>query len=251
MSRTHDEWLHLARTRLLASAGRQIPGMTHNANNFCHVLEMQLELFRGKIQRQPAMPASDLLPKFDRLTQAVNKLAEMLQDNELHNFFMDEEVTMIDVRQFMAWVDRFWTNNLFYKHKIIRDMVVPETLPTLQLPPFLLTLAMDEAPNNAVEACMDKDPGGQHNLRFEVAPFEQGIACMLTSPTTFPSDLAPFEENTTNRPDHFGLGLPMVKFFTDQVHWKVDLTTDGETTTFRLEIPKQKTEASAQGALVT
>ncbi|GAU08827.1 ATP-binding protein [Desulfoplanes formicivorans] len=242
MSRTYDEWLHLARTRVLANAGGQIPGMTHNANNFCHVLEMQLELFRGKIHRQPDMPAADLLPKFDRLTQAVNKLAEMLRDNELHSFFMDEEVTMIDVGQFMEWVDRFWTNNLFYKHKIIRDMAIHDSLPTLQLPPFLLTLTVDEALKNAVEACMDKDPGGQHNLGFEMAPLGQGIVCTLTSPTTFPHDLAPFEEHATTRPDHFGLGLPMVKFFADQAGWNLDLTTTGEQTTFRLEIPNQRTE---------
>jgi hypothetical protein len=34
----------------------------------------------------------------------------------------------------------------------------------------------------------------------------------------------------------------MVRFFADQAGWRVDLATDGEKTTFRLEIPKQKTE---------
>ncbi|WP_462325899.1 hypothetical protein [Desulfoplanes sp.] len=242
MTRTYEEWIPLARTYLYANAGRQISGMTHNANNFCHVLEMQLELFQGKINRQPDMTAVDLLPKFGRLTQAVSKLTETLRDNEQLNFFTDETVTMIDVRQFVGWVDRFWTNNLFYKHKVANTIVCPETIPTLQLPPFLLTLAIDESLKNAVEACMDKDPAGQHAMSLDVAPHAKGVAFSLTSPTICPAEIDPLDEGTTNKPDHQGLGLPMVKFFADQVGWSVHLATTDESTTFRLEIPEQKTQ---------
>ncbi len=242
MSRTYEDWMNLARTYLFANAGRQLPGMTHNANNFCHVLEMQLELFQGKINRQPDMQAAELLPKCTRLSQAVGKLAEILRDNEQFSFFTDEAVTMIDVRQFMDWVDRFWTNNLFYKHKVVKDIVCPDTIPTLRLPPIILTLAVDESLKNAIEACKIKDPGGQHHMHMEFAPHEKGASFTLTSPTTFPDALNPWEEAATNKPDHLGLGLPMVKFFAHQAGWRVDLTTNGEETTFRLEIPEQRTE---------
>jgi hypothetical protein len=242
MNRTFEDWMNLARTYLFANAGRQIPGMTHNANNFCHVLEMQLELFQGKISRQPDMQAAELLPKCTRLSQAVGKLTEILRDNEQLSFFTEESIAMIDLGQFMGWVDRFWTNNLFYKHKLVKTLVCDESVPTLQLPPFILTLAIDEALKNAIEACKIKNPGGQHDLGMQITPHERGAAFTLTSPTTFPKDLDPWEEYATTQPDHLGLGLSMVRFFAAQVGWQVDLATDGEKTTFRLEIPEQKTK---------
>jgi hypothetical protein len=242
MNRTFEDWMNLARTYLSANAGRQIPGMTHNANNFCHVLEMQLELFQGKINRQPDMLAAELLPKCTRLSQAVGKLAEILKDNEQLSFFTDEGVAMIDLSQFMDWVDRFWTNNLFYKHKLVKTLTCEESVPTLQLPPFILTLAIDEALKNAIEACKIKNPGGPHNVHMGIAPHKKGAVLTLTSPTTFPNDLDPWQEYATTQPDHLGLGLPMVRFLADQAGWQVDLATDGEKTTFRLEIPEQRTK---------
>jgi phosphoglycerate-specific signal transduction histidine kinase len=242
MNRSFEDWMNLARVYLFANAGRHIPGMTHNANNFCHVLEMQLELFQSKIDRQPDMQGVELLPKCTRLSQAVGKLTEILRDNEQFSFFTDETPAMIDLRQFMAWVDRFWTNNLFYKHKLVKTIACDETVPTLRLPPFILTLAIDESLKNAVEACQRKDPNGQHDLRIQITPHGQGAAFTLVSPTTFPNDLDPWQEYATTQADHLGLGLSMVRFFADQAGWRVDLATDGEKTTFRLEIPKQKTE---------
>ena len=239
MSRTFQEWTILARTYLAANSGRQITGMTHNANNFCHVLEMQLELFQGKIKRQPDLQASELVPKFTRLSQAVGKLAEILKDNELHTFYTEEDPMMIEVAPFLTWLIRFWNNNLFFKHKITSKITCAANLPPLKLPPFLLTLCLDEALKNIIEACEIKAPRAQHECIIDVRPHVHGVAFSLTSPTTCSADLDPWTEGTTSKPDHLGLGLPMVKALAEHKGWRVDLTRTTESTTFHLEIPEQ------------
>jgi hypothetical protein len=242
MSRSIEEWHILARTYLMANAGRQIPGMTHNANNFCHVLEMQLELFQNKIKRDPTIAAKELAPKFSRLTQAVDRLTSMLKDNELHTFYTEENINVIDIPPFIAWLNRFWTSNLFFKHKLTKDIICADNLPALKIPPYILTLSMDEALKNAVEACAARSPKTQQPITLEVAPHAQGVAFMLTSPTGIKENFDPWLEGSTTKPGHLGLGLPMVKALAEQVGWSVDLVTDGEKTTFRLAIPEQKTE---------
>ena len=240
MSRTIEEWRMLARTYLAANAGRQLPGMTHNANNFCHVLEMQLELFQNKIQRNPALAAGELAPKFSRLTQAVDRIAGILKDNEQHTFYTEETPNLLDIPLFIAWLNRFWTCNLFFKHKLTRHIICPDNLPVLRIPPYILTLSMDEALKNIIEACTDKDPNKQQEMTLEITPHKEGAAFILTGPSTLPENLDPWGEGTTSKPGHLGLGLPMVKVLTEHVGWSVDLETDGEKTIFRLEIPEQK-----------
>jgi len=240
MSRTIEEWRMLARTYLAANAGRQLPGMTHNANNFCHVLEMQLELFQNKIQRNPALAAGELAPKFSRLTQAVDRIAGILKDNEQHTFYTEETPNLLDIPLFIAWLNRFWTCNLFFKHKLTKNIICPDSLPALHLPPFILTLSLDEALKNAIEACADNDLHAQQEITLEIAPHVRGAAFILVSPSTLPKDLDPWADGSTSKPNHLGLGLPMVKALAEQVGWSVYLTTEGEKTTFRLEIPEQK-----------
>jgi signal transduction histidine kinase len=234
-----EEWRILARTYLAANAGRQLPGMTHNANNFCHVLEMQLELFQSKIQRDPALAAGELAPKFSRLTQAVDKLTSMLKDNEQHTFYTEENPTLLDIPHFVAWLNRFWTCNMFFKHKLTKNIICPDDLPALHLPPFILTLSLDEALKNAIEACTDNDPQAHQEITLEITPHVRGAAFILISPSMLPKNLDPWAEGSTSKPNHLGLGLPMVKALAEEVGWSVYLTTEGETTTFRLEIPEQ------------
>ncbi|MFA6810692.1 MAG: GHKL domain-containing protein [Desulfoplanes sp.] len=240
MSRSIEEWRILARTYLAANAGRQLPGMTHNVNNLCHVLEMQLELFQNKIERDPTLRAEELVPKFSRLTQAVDRLAAILRDNEQHSFYTEEDLNIIDISLFITWLNRFWSSNLFFKHKLTTNILCADNLPEFKLPPFILTLSMDEAIKNAVEACSANDPNAQQEITLQIAPLGQGAAFMLTSPTAMPSNLDPWQEGSTSKPGHLGLGLPMVKALAEQVGWSVDLTTEVEKTTFRLEISEQK-----------
>ncbi len=239
MSRTLQEWTILARTYLAANSGRQILGMTHNANNFCHVLEMQLELFRNKIKRQPTLEAGELVPKFSRLTQAVEKLAAILKDNELHTFYTEEETMLIDVVPFIEWFTRFWNNNLFFKHKITTTITCADNLPPLKLPPFVLTLCLDEALKNVVEACSLKNPKEQHGCSLDVQPQGRGVVFSLTSPTPCPTAFDPWAEGTTSQPDHLGLGLPMARALAENEGWHLALTGDAETTTFQLKIPEK------------
>jgi hypothetical protein len=237
-----DECIRLARTYAKANAGGLLPGVVHNLQNTVHATIMQLDLWKQHLELAPKPEQGVLQKTLSRLQAATQDQIRFCQDLEQRALFLREAETPVEVHLFCDWLRRFWINDLFFKHHIALDLeVAPEAPATLNLPPLLLTLCLEEPLKNAIEECLLRDRQGQFAFSLQVHPCGSGALFSLHAETALPQDLDPWQEGATTKAGHLGLGLSLVGFVCSLVGWSCSLEEQGGQSVYSLKLPEART----------
>lgn len=228
---------------LQCSAGKKIPGVTHNLNNYIHILDMQVSLLGSKCHSKPDSPISDYRDRLDKITTNNRSLLDFLQINSNWTFYTQKERIQTGIPDFMDWLTRFWTNDLYCKHKIALDLELEDNLPNLDLPALTLTFCMDQALSNAIESCRLQDPDSEQRVTLKAAAEKNGVSFGLASPRPMDMGLdSAWQAGTSTKEDHLGLGLYLIREMCTDLGWETDIVSGTESTEFRLLIPEKKTD---------
>jgi hypothetical protein len=231
------QWAALADLYLAANSGGSLPGLTHNLNNSSHVVDLQLELLQTKLSGSAAAFPPDLEKRINRISSASKDLLHLLENIGHRFFFTQKEQVQINLQFYLQWLIAHWRNDLFFKHRVEMELTIEPDCPNLDLPPFLLTLCLEEPLKNANEACQGSDPDGNFVYGLDCAKYEEGIRFELSSPSRLTLSEDPFEPGTSTKPDRLGLGLALVRHFSTLAGWNATLTQRDEGVRFVLEIP--------------
>lgn len=243
MTITESQYPALARQYLFATAGTLLPGLVHNLNNYLQVLDMQLELINRKDQGNMGPAGSNLSNSLDRLAKSVSGLSDQLQSTDTRTFYCSEEQTQINLDAYLQWLDSFWGNNLFFKHHIDFQIKVQPDIPSLEVPPFYLTLCLEEPLKNAVEALRETEPETSVAIRLEATAQGEGVLFKLISPGRIKEGIDPWQEGATTKATHMGYGLNLVAHFSEKLGWSSSLNQSDSETTYSLTVPSVRTLA--------
>ncbi|MFO7818509.1 MAG: GHKL domain-containing protein [Thermodesulfobacteriota bacterium] len=223
-------------------AGQKIPGITHNLNNYVHILDMQLSLLNSKTQSKPDSPISDYRSRIQKVNENTGNLMHFMQLNSNWSFYSQKERIQTSIPDFIDWLVTFWDNDLYCKHKITIDTELGDNLPNLDLPAYTLTFCMEQPLANAVEACRVKDAEQEQNIAIRAAAQKNGVLFHLTSPTILEvDDKDAWNSGTTSKKGHLGLGLYLVRAVCRDLGWEAKIWEDHEATNYELLIPEKKT----------
>ena len=242
MSRPESAWVILGHQYLQATAGSFLSGVTHNLNNAVHIIDLQLELLQRKLSAH--VDRGQVESRLERMGQASHSMGDQLYHLRHRFFYTQVEATQIDFPQYLEWIDTFWNNNLFYKHNIQLEQEIAPEVPNLELPPFFLTLCMEEPLKNAVRACRTADLEKEHTLHLSVQPWRSGVRIILDSYEPLPESLELWDEGVSTYIGRQGLGLPLVKHLSRAIDWEVALyPSEQGGARFELCIPEMQTPA--------
>ena len=240
MSKSETMWVILGHQYLQATAGSFLSGVTHNLNNAVHIIDLQLELLQRKLSAH--VDRGQIESRLERMGQASHSMGEQLYHLRHRFFYTQVEATQIDFPQYVEWLDTFWNNNLFYKHNIQLEQEIAPEVPNLELPPFFLTVCLEEALKNAVRACRTADLEKQHTLHLSLHPWQSGVRIILDSFEPVPDTLDIWGEGASTYAGRQGMGLPLVKHLSGMVGWEIGLSpTEQGGARFELYIPEMKT----------
>ncbi len=238
MTLTDDKYMLLAELYLQAGLGKRINGLIHNLNNYVHVVDMQLAMLVKKADSSGHEPLENFKDKIVRSAAGNLKIVESLQKNSQCAFFAQKSQTQINIKEYLNWLVEFWNNDLFFKHKISCRLVFVETQNiNIQLPPFHLTLCLEQGISNAVEACQAISINDEHELVLEAVSEGKGVNLMLVSNTQV-DDLDPWVPGSSSKSGHLGMGLPLCAYLAKRMGWKIELHSSGNQTTFMIAIPE-------------
>lgn len=224
-------------------AGLKIPGITHNLNNYIHILDMQVSLLSSKCNSKPDTPISDYRDRLDKINENNHNLLDFLHINSNWSFYTQKERIQTGIPDFIDWLTRFWTNDLFCKHKISIEIELEDNLPNLDLPALTLTFCMDQALSNATEACCLINPDVEQNIALNAAAEKNGVRLSLVSPQPMAMDEnTAWQAGTSSKEGHLGLGLYLIQDMCADLGWETRIITGAESTEFHLLIPEKKTE---------
>jgi hypothetical protein len=232
-----QQWIAFADLYLAANAGGVLPGMAHNLNNSSHVMDLQFELLHSKLQGTGPECPSDLEKRFKRISSASNDLLHILENIGHRFFFIQKEQVQINLQTYLKWLIAFWRHDLFFKHRVEIELSIAPDCPNLDLPPFLLTLCLEEPLKNANEACHESNPDGTHAYTLTCVKHLAGVRFELTSPSKLNLADDPFQPGVGTKPDRLGLGLSLVNHFSGLAGWKAILSPQEQGVLFTLEIP--------------
>ncbi|WP_457570413.1 hypothetical protein [Desulfovulcanus sp.] len=239
MNFSPEQCLTFIRYYLDVSCGAKLHGISHNLNNFVHVLNMQLTLLDSILSKRPDSSLREQARKLNNLNQGTKKLMRAIELLARRNFYLQEEIVSTSPKEFLSWVRDFWQNDLFFKHNINCHLDFDSDTPVLELPAFALTFCVEQALANAVEAYKFKDPDTKHDLDIKVLPYGKGVELQIISTT----DLTlqdPWEPWQTTKPGHLGLGLTLIQFLTSRLNWSASLSCQNGVTRFSLQIRERK-----------
>ncbi len=223
-------------------AGMKLPGVTHNLNNYVHILDMQFSLINSKMNSSPETPLSEFGSRMQKINDNTNGLMDFMHINSQWSFYTQKELIQTSVPDFLNWLQRFWTNDLYCKHKTHIDLNISESLPNLELPAYALTFCLEQPLANAVEGCQQKDPEGDHHVTLQAVPENNGIRFNLHSPTEICVD-SPWEAGTSTKKGHLGLGLFLLEELCRELNWEPTLNRGNGSTEYQLFIPNKRTGA--------
>lgn len=229
-SESVSRWINLARLYLDAAGGRYLPGMIHNANNFCHIISMATELLRTGT-------GSDPDAKLTKIADADTGLQAIFNTAVYRSQLLDCVSRKTGIAEVIQNELDFYHNCLFFKHHIQIELSVPRSLPHVTLPPMALLYCLEAGIDNAVEACEATGHPGVHELPVAVSDEGEGMRISVTSPTTLPEDLDPFSPETGSKPDRPGMGLTIARRLCQELGWTVSLFGNDESSTYSLRIP--------------
>ncbi len=176
------------------------------------------------------------MAKLARLAESSAVMVHSLQKNGQSTIFSQKDQIQINISDYLNWLLEFWNNNLFFKHRISWEGLFENPRINLLLPPFYLTLCLEQGISNAVEAYQESDAPGKHRLLIETCHLDKGVKIIVTSFAPFP-DLDPWVEGTSFKPGHLGMGLPVGSFLARKMGWGLDLKRDTSSTDFMILIP--------------
>jgi hypothetical protein len=239
MNFSPEQYLTFIRYYLDVSCGAKLQGISHNLNNFVHVLNMQLTLLDSILVRKPEIPLGEQAKKIKNLGQGTQKLARAIEVMTQRNFYLQEEIVSTSPGEFLSWLSDFWQNDLFFKHNINCHLDCASDVPVLELPAFALTFCVEQPLTNAVEAYRIKDPDGKHDLEIKVSAYKKGIELQIISNTDLTLQ-EPWQPWQTTKPGHLGLGLTLIHFLTSRLNWSASLYCQNGVTRFSLQIGERK-----------
>ncbi|NCC24609.1 MAG: hypothetical protein EOM25_05315 [Deltaproteobacteria bacterium] len=210
--------------------GALLPGMVHNANNMCHVIDMQIELLQSKIRNRPETPIQDQATKFERIASGSRQLMGLLAILGQRQTYVSEQDTQIESGEYLNWLTAFWQSDLTFKHKTAPENTVKPGTPNLVLPPLLLTCTLEAILLQALEGARNHE-GGRLPFVFTATPWSHGAAFSLAVPAS-----PGFTSRPTDTTD--GLTLEAVP----GLGWEPFTSHDGSTVTKGIRIPRQKTD---------
>ncbi|MFP4658100.1 MAG: sensor histidine kinase [Desulfonatronovibrionaceae bacterium] len=227
---------------LCRDAGRKIPGITHNLNNFVHIIDMQTSLLQSKSISKPESPISEHEGRIQKMGETNQGLLEFIQVSSNWSFYSQKERIQTGIPEFMDWLLNFWKNDLFFKHKIKADISLGDNLPHLDIPAVTLTFAVQEALSNAVDACRLRDSENEQEIGIRAEPEQNGVRVRINSPVAMDLDTqSAWEPCTGTKRGHPGLGLYLIREMCNDLGWTPSIDSHPQGTEFSLLIPEKKT----------
>lgn len=239
MKLTSERYMALAEMYLMDGLGRKVNGLIHNLNNHIHVVDMQMSMLVAKAGSMGDQPLSTFEGKLSKSAKGMSRIVKVLQSNGQCSFYAQKEPAQINVSGFFAWLLQFWENDLFFKHRVVSELNVEDEGLNLLLSPFHLTVCLEQGIRNVLEAYQEIDEPGNNRLLINAAVFGENVNIEILSFTGIP-DLNPFQEGSSSKPGHLGMGLPVAAFVARDMGWKVDLYCDGEKTVYSVLIPRNR-----------
>ncbi|MFO7727138.1 MAG: hypothetical protein R6X11_02310 [Desulfonatronovibrio sp.] len=239
MKLTDDKYMGLAEMYFWAGMGQRVHGLIHNLNNHIHVVDMQMAMLVARSDSSGEEPLGNYKEKFSRLASGTSRMVDSLQRNGQCSFFAQKSQTQINVKDYLEWILAFWENDLFFKHKVSCELISENHDINIQVPPFHLTLCLDQGIRNALEACQEINPDAEHSMILEADSKDKGINLAITSFTRLPQ-IDPWGEGTSSKSGHLGMGLPVAAFLARRMGWELDLRYSGDETRFLISIPELK-----------
>jgi hypothetical protein len=224
---------------LTQNAGEMLPGLSHNLQNHVHALKMQLELWEQKSQQGTEQMLTQSQKAMGRLQQTSQDLNDFCQLLEQRSFYTAQESSIVDLERFCYWLKDFFRHNLFFKHQIQLELYAESINGlSLLLPPYALTMCMEEGLKNAILACKKEKPEGESQLGLQAEHKHHTVYLQLFSPTSLPADLDPWEPGSSNNEGHLGLGLYLVQYMCRLQNWSCTLESNNHQSCFSLQIPR-------------
>lgn len=239
MKLTPEKYMALSEMYLMEGIGRKVHGLVHNLNNLVHVVDMQLSMLSTKSQTSADTPIGSFREKISRSSGGTSKIVQSLQKSGHFSFFTQKHQAQINIPEFITWLLEFWENDLFFKHKVKCLTSFEDAGINLSIPPFHLTLCLEQGIRNALEACQGMDESADYVLNIDVNTEGQGLRISLTSPTMI-ADLDPWAEGSSSKDGHLGMGLPVCSFVASRLGWNIELNCNGQETEFSVSIPGSK-----------
>jgi hypothetical protein len=161
--------------------GSMLPGMVHNANNFCHIINMQIELLKVKMESRPETTLEEQKKKLDRIASGSRQLMELLAVLNLRQTYVGTEKTQVEPLEYLQWLVNFWQNDLTFKHKIRPEISILPDTPNLALPPMVVTHALEDflLRGVALAETWEKD---QLPCLLEAGPYKNGARFTISMP---------------------------------------------------------------------
>lgn len=219
--------------------GRKVNGLIHNLNNYIHVVDMQMSMLVAKAGSAGEQPLSSYEGKLSKSAAGMSRIVKALQNNGQCSFYAQKEPAQINIADFLAWLLEFWNNDLFFKHKIFSELNVEAESINLLVSPFHLTVCLEQGIKNVLEAYQEIDEPGNNRLLINADVLDENVNIEILSFTSIP-DLNPWEEGSSTKPGHLGMGLPVAAFVANDMGWNVDLHCDGEKTVYSVLIPRNR-----------
>ncbi len=231
----------LADMYIWAGMGQKMHGLIHNLNNQVHVMHLQVAMLEARSDSSGDEPLSGFKDKIAKFARSTSKIVDILQKNGQCSFFSQKSQNQINIRDYLDWLVEFWDNDLYFKHNISCELFIEDSGINLQIPPFYLTLCLEQGISNAVEAYQAAGPAGKHKLLINVSKKNKGMDLSISSFTEVPN-LDPWLAGSSSKPGHLGMGLPLSAFLAGRMGWKIDLQTSSNKTQLMISIPDMKSK---------
>lgn len=239
MKLTNERYMALAEMYLMDGLGRKVNGLIHNMNNYIHVVDMQMAMLMAKASSSGDQPLSAFESKLSKSAMGMSRIVKALQSNGQCSFYAQKEPAQINIADFLAWLMQFWENDLFFKHKVSSELNLQAEGLNLLLSPFHLTVCLEQGIRNALEAYQEVSSSGENRLMVDVTCPGEGVSIEVSSYTMLP-EFDPWEEGSSSKPGHLGMGLPVSLFMARNMGWKIDLHKEGEKTVYSVLMPNSK-----------
>ncbi len=238
--------LQLMNAHKMAAIGNLVAGIAHNLNNPIAIIQANAELMKLKYKDAPEI--DKIIEQTGRMTDLVHTI---VMKGKREQSFTQED---IDLNSLIRQELEFFNANLFFKHKIQKNLNLNPDLPTFkgrysdfsQIFNNLIDNAIDAMLNSEEKVLTIKTDFNQETIELQISD----TGCGMDSKTRsrifepfFTTKANPKEEaQTAGIPSGSGLGLSMVR--TMLAEYKAQIVVDshpGRGTTFTIHLP-YKTE---------
>ena len=240
MRMSQDKYPALAEKYMLAGVGEMFSGMLHNLNNHVQILEMQHSMLKSRLESGPQTPIQEYAQKIEHFSREITGLAENVHTNAEHVYYTRKDQAQVNMGQYVDWLMNFWRNNPYFKHRVNCTVQVQSRDINLELPPFCLTLCLEQGIRNAVEDYTLLYPDQERSLALHAeSSGDKGAFFRIVSQSEL-REPEPWKEGSSSKPDHLGMGLPVVEYICNCMGWEVELRNKQDEAWFELKIPFKK-----------